>query len=43
MIFEKKGIEGVDAFLEKIVACPVMKSKLRYKLVNYKKLNKKNA
>ena len=41
MIFEKKGIEGVDEFLEKIVACPVVKSKLRYKLVNFKKLNKK--
>ena len=43
MIFEKKGIQGVDEFLEKIVACPVMKSKLRYKLVNYKKLNKRKA
>jgi hypothetical protein len=40
MIFEKKGIEGVDEFLDKIVACPVIKGKLRYKLVNYKKLNK---
>jgi hypothetical protein len=40
MIFEKKGIEGVDEFLDKIVACPVVKGKLRYKLVNYKKLNK---
>ena len=41
MIFEKKGIDGVDEFLEKIL-CPVVKGKLRYKLVNYSKLNKKS-
>jgi hypothetical protein len=40
-IFEKKGIAGVDEFLEKLVACPVVKGKLRYKLVNYNKLNKR--
>jgi len=40
MIFEKKGIDGVDEFLEKVL-CPVVKGKLRFKLVNYSKLNKK--